>query len=154
MKNKDHKSPALPNIKSEDQKLSSLPQLVVDSYNSPFISASNPVPSHTELSFLISLLCFSDFVKWWNCFSQDSHLAGRWQQPGSPFWPECPACRCWASFLKRNECREGAELTSSPPRWPAHSAGRKVEPCSLPPARSPLSSSHQTSWMEKMFHML
>lgn len=75
-----------------------------------------------------------------------THLAGRWRQLGSPTLPGLPGCRCWASSLTRSGCREGAELTSSPARWPAHSACRTVALCSRPPARSRLSSSPQTCW--------
>lgn len=78
-----------------------------------------------------------------------THLAGRWRRPGSLLWPECPVCRCWASFPKRNGCREGVKLTSTPPPWPVHSACRRAALWGSPAARCPPSSSQPTSWTEK-----
>lgn len=92
-------------------------------------------------------------VGWFKFVFHQTHLAGRWRQHGSLLWPECPECRCWASFLRKNECRGGVKLTSSLPLWWVHFVCRKAALCSPPAVRSPLTSSQLTSWRENQQKM-
>lgn len=100
-----------------------------------------------------TLLMGPVFVRWFKFVFHQTHLAGQWRQHGSLLWPECPECQCWASFLRKNECRGGVKLTSSLPPWWVHFVYRKVALCSPPAVRSPLSSSQQTSWRENQQKM-
>ena len=117
----------------------------------PFIFASKQITKEAlQACSLLWLVGCPDLCEMLKKFKlHQTHLAGRWRQHGSPFWPECPECRCWASFPRRNGCHEGVKLTSSPPRWQVHFVCRKAELCSSAAAHCLLSSSQLTSWGEE-----